>query len=228
MSENSPAEADFFEERAINAGQAVTDGVHEHIALHAGQDLFHVRRRLVAGIGLELQFDERFAGAANACRGRFLSGVLEEEGIGECAYDAHRVLGARALLFALLSQFFGMDDETFDARLFLLALCGSQRFAVVGDHQAGSNLLGFDIESGGGPLRGSFGAAKQEVSGVVIGRLNFVLHGFANQFRWIAIRRNGGLLPGETGRGERQNPSDAVGDTVSDGIARDGVEDRHS
>jgi hypothetical protein len=62
---------------------------------------------------------------------------------------------ALAFLLALLFQFFGMVDETFDARLFRLALFGSQRFAVVGDHQAGSSLLGFDIESGGGALEAS-------------------------------------------------------------------------
>src|SRR5208282_5737688 len=100
--------------------------------------------------------------------GRLLSCVFEQESIGECAHDAHGALVALALLLALLFQFFGMVDETFDARLFRLALFGSQRFAVVGNHQAGSSLLGLDIESCGGSLRRSLGAAKQEVSGVVL------------------------------------------------------------
>src|SRR5437660_8807998 len=110
-----------------------------------------------------------------------------------------------------------MLDETFDAGLFRPALFGSQRFAVVGDHQTSSSLSGFDIEPGGGSLRRSLCAAKQEVGAVVTGRLNFVLHGFANQFRRILIRRNCRWLPGKTGRGEQQNPS--AGDEASEGVA---------
>src|ERR1700694_4860009 len=114
-----------------------------------------------------------------------------------------------------------MLDETFDTSLFGTALFGSERFPVVGDHQAGSSLLGLDIESGGGSLRSGLGAAKQKVGAVVIGRPNFVLHGFAHQFRWITIRRNGRWLPGKTGSSEQQNPGARVGDEVRDGIARD-------
>src|SRR5271157_4034815 len=40
VSENSPAEADGLEERAVNAGKPVMDGIHQHVALHSGQDLF--------------------------------------------------------------------------------------------------------------------------------------------------------------------------------------------
>src|SRR6266566_4535790 len=111
-----------------------------------------------------------------------------------------------------------MLDETFDAGLLRTALFESQRFAVVGDHQSGSSLSGFDIEPGGGSLRRSLGAAKQEVGAVVIGRLNFVLHDFTHQFRWIPIRRNCRWLPGKTGRGEQQNPSAGVGDEASEGV----------
>src|SRR6266478_1431389 len=113
-----------------------------------------------------------------------------------------------------------MLDETFDAGLLRMALFGSQRFAVVGDHQTGSSLSGFDIEPGGGSLRRSLGAAKQETGAVVIGRLNFVLHGFAHQFRWIPIRRNGRGLPSNTGRGEHQNPYASADDKTRDGIAQ--------
>src|SRR5208282_5550463 len=116
VSENSPPETDWLKERAVNAGNAATDGVQQHVALHAGQDLFYVRRRLVMGIGHELQFDQRVAGPANAFRTLFLSCVLEQEGIGHCAYDAHSALVALAFLLALLFQLFGMVDETFDAR----------------------------------------------------------------------------------------------------------------
>src|SRR5258708_16560591 len=118
-----------------------------------------------------------------------------------------------------------MLDETFDAGLFRTALFGSQKFAVVGDHQTGSSLSGFDIEPGGGSLRRSLGAAKQETGAVVIGRLNFVLHGFAHQFRWIPIRRNGRGLPSKTGRGEQQNPSARADDDTADGIAQPGFAD---
>src|SRR3979411_293913 len=100
-----------------------------------------------------------------------------------------------------------MVDETFDAGLFRTALFGSQRFAVVGDHQTGSSLPGLDIESSGGSLGRGLGAAKQEASAVVTGRLNLVLHSFAYQFGRIPIRRNCCWLPGKTGRGKQQNPS---------------------
>src|SRR5712664_1515212 len=120
-----------------------------------------------------------------------------------------------------------MLDETFDAGLFRTALFGSQKFAVVGDHQTGSSLSGFDIEPGGGSLMRSLGAAKQETGAVVIGRLNFVLHGFAYQFRWIPIRRNCHWLPGKTGRGEQQNPSASADDETRDGIAQAGFDDRY-
>jgi hypothetical protein len=225
--ENSPAEGDFLEERAVNAGQAVTVGVHQHVALHAGQDLFDVRRRLVARIRTELQFGQRLAGPANAFRALFFSCVLKQEGIGQCSHDAQSVLGVRALLFALLFQFFGMVDETFDPLLFRMALLGSQRFAIVGDHQAGSSLLGFDIESCRRALGRDLGAAKQKVGSVVVGRLNFVLHCFAHQFHRIAIRRNCRWLPGKTGRSEQQNPSAGVSESVDDGVARDSVDDRN-
>src|SRR5258706_6525438 len=109
-----------------------------------------------------------------------------------------------------------MLDETFDACLFCAALFGSQTFTVVGDLQSGSSLSGLDIESGGGSLRRGLGAAKQEAGAVVTGRLDFVLHGFAHQFRRIAIRRNGGWLPGKSGPGEQQNPEarDGMGDGI--------------
>src|SRR5208282_2060820 len=98
VSENPPAEADFLEERAVNAGNAVTDGVDQHVALHSGQDLFNARGRLVAGIRTELQLDQRVAGPANAFRSRFFSGVLKQKGIGKRAHDAQSALGAVALL----------------------------------------------------------------------------------------------------------------------------------
>src|SRR5258707_13047446 len=120
-----------------------------------------------------------------------------------------------------------MLDETFDAGLFRTALFGSQKFAVVGDHQTGSSLSGFDIEPGGGSLSRSLGAAKQETGAVVIGRLNFVLHGFAHQFRWIPIRRNGRGLPGKTGRGENKNPSPPAHDEPGTGIAKARFEARY-
>src|SRR6202521_4566502 len=122
MSQDSPSEADFLEKRTVNGGEAVMGAVHQHVALHAGQDLFYVRWRLVVGIRPELQFHQSLSSAANALRARFFSGVLKHEGIGKCAHDAQSALGARALLFALLFQFFGMADETFDARLFRKAL----------------------------------------------------------------------------------------------------------
>src|SRR5437899_4380965 len=120
-----------------------------------------------------------------------------------------------------------MLDETFDTGLLRTALFGSQRFAVVGDHQTGSSLSGFDIEPSGGSLRRRLGAAKQEVGAVVIGRLNFVLHGFAHQFRWIPIRRNCRGLASKTGRGEQQNPSARTDDETGDGIAQAGFDDRY-
>src|SRR4029077_18290933 len=107
------------------------------------------------------------------------------------------------------------------------AMFGSQRDAVVGDHQTGSSVLGFDIEPGGGSLRRSLGTAKQEAGAVVSGRFNFVLHSFAHQFRWIPIQRNCRWLLGKTGDGEQQNPSAGGGNGVSDGVARDRVDDRH-
>src|ERR1035437_2901368 len=69
-SENPPAEADVLEERAVNAGKAVTDGVDQHVALHGGQDLFYAGGRLVAGIRPELQLDQRVPGPAHAFRSR--------------------------------------------------------------------------------------------------------------------------------------------------------------
>src|SRR4029077_19851970 len=110
---------------------------------------------------------------------------------------------------------------------FLTALFWRQRFAVVGDDQTGSSLLGFDIESGGGSLRRSLGAAKQEVDAVVIGRINFVLHCFAYQFRRIPIRGNCRWLLGKTGDGEQESPSAGIGDGGSERVAQLGVDDRH-
>src|SRR3984893_4714804 len=124
VSQDSPPETDFLEQRAVNGGKAVMGGVHQHVALHAGQDLFYVRWRLVVGIRPELQFHQSLASPADAFRALFFSGVLKQEGIGKCAHDAQSALGARALLFALLFQFFGMADETFDARFFRTALFG--------------------------------------------------------------------------------------------------------
>src|SRR5258706_12910352 len=118
-----------------------------------------------------------------------------------------------------------MLDETFAPRLLCAALFGTQSFTVVGDHQAGSSLAGLVIESGGGSLRRGLGAAKQEAGAVVTGRLDFVLHGFAHQFRRIAIRRNGGWLPGKTDPGEQQNPE--ARDGMGDGIAQTRADDRY-
>src|SRR5208337_2074494 len=223
VSENAPAEADFLEERAVNAGNAVSDGVDQHVALHSGQDLFHTRWRLEAGIGPELQLDQRLAGPANAFRSRFFTGVVKDEGIGQRAHDAHSALGLLVLLFALLFQFFRIVDEAFDARLFAPALFRSQRFAVVGDDQAGSSLPGLDVESCRGSLRRSLGSTKQKAGGVIVGRLDFVLHRFAHQLRWVAIRRNCRWLAGKTGCSEQQNP----GTPLRDGVAGARVDNRH-
>src|SRR5208283_5498576 len=95
--------------------------------------------------------------------------------------DAQSALGVLVFLLQFSFQFFGILDEMLNPRLFLTALFGSQRFTVVGDHQAGSSLLGLDIKSCGGSVGGGLRAPKQEVGGVVIGRLNFVLHRFAHQ-----------------------------------------------
>src|ERR1700692_1203940 len=102
MSQDSPPEADFLEKRTVNGGKTVMDGVHQHVALHAGQDLFYVRWRLVVGIGPEFQFDQSLASPANTFRALFFSGVPEEEGVGQCAHDAESTLGFRALLVTLL------------------------------------------------------------------------------------------------------------------------------
>src|SRR5437899_9078515 len=120
-----------------------------------------------------------------------------------------------------------MLDETFDAGLLRMALFGSQRFAVVSEHHTGISLSGFDIEPGGGSLRRRRGAAKQEVGAVVIGRINFVLHCFVHEFRWIPIRRNGRGLASKTGRGEQQNPSARADDETGDGIAQARFGDRY-
>src|SRR5260370_6237267 len=160
VSENPPPDADVLEERAVNAGNAATDGVHQDVALHTGQDLFHARGRLVEGIGAELQFYQRLASPAHALRTLFFSGVLIQKGVGQRAHDAQSALGALALLLALLSQFVRMVDETFYARLLRPALFGSQRLAVVCDHQAGSRLFGLDVEFCRGSPGRSFGAAK--------------------------------------------------------------------
>src|ERR1700730_5682961 len=113
-----------------------------------------------------------------------------------------------------------MVDETFDAGFFRTALFGSQRFAVVGDYQAGSSLPGLDIELGGGSLRCGLGAAKKEASAVVTSRLDFVLHCFAHYFRRIPIRRNCRWLPGKTDRGEQQNPGARVDGEVGERFAQ--------
>ncbi len=41
MSENSPAKADLLKKRAIDAGDAVMNGVDQNVALHSGQHFLH-------------------------------------------------------------------------------------------------------------------------------------------------------------------------------------------
>src|ERR1700676_4517041 len=95
VSENSPPEADFLEERAVNDGKTVMGGVNQHIALHAGQDFFYVRGRLVVGIGPEPQFHQSLASPANAFRSLFFSGALKRKGIRKGALDAERPIAPR-------------------------------------------------------------------------------------------------------------------------------------
>ena len=51
VAENSPSEANVFEERAIDACDPTPVRIDQENALHAGKDLFDSRRRFVCGIG---------------------------------------------------------------------------------------------------------------------------------------------------------------------------------
>src|SRR5260370_22067462 len=131
--ENPPPEADVLEERAVNAGNAATDGVHQDVALHTGQDLFHARGRLVEGIGAELQFYQRLASPAHALRTLFFSGVLIQKGVQQRAHDTRSALGAVALLVGVVSPFVRMVDETSYASLLRPPVFGCQRIAALVD-----------------------------------------------------------------------------------------------
>ena len=149
-----------------------------------------MRRRLVARLRPEVHFDQRVAGPANARGAFFFTRVFKQKSLGHGAYDPQRALGLRVLLVALPSEFFWISHETLDARLFVPPLFRRQRFAVVGDDQAGRGVVGLDIHLCRGPFRRGLGAAEQEMGAVVVGRLDFILHRLAHQIHGIAICRH--------------------------------------
>src|SRR5580658_9169701 len=132
------------------------------------------------------------------------------------------------LLLALFLQFFGMIDEALDTSFFILALFGCQGFVVVSDYQTGSSVLGFDVDLGGGSLGSGLGAAKQEVSAVIVGCLDFILYYLAHEFHGIWIFGHGIGLRREIGHtGEQQDAQAGTNDGTGSGEARVEIDDSH-
>ena len=66
MAENAPSEAHLFKKRAIDSGDVLFLRIHQHHSLHADQDLFHMRWRVVAGIGTKLEPQKAVTGFPHA------------------------------------------------------------------------------------------------------------------------------------------------------------------
>ena len=110
--QNSPAEADLFEERSVDSRDPACSGIDQNYSLHAGEHIFHTRRWMVLGIGPELQPHQPVSDLAEARCALLLAVIFVQKGVGQSLHDAQRVVGALLLLRMLVPEFLWMGDES--------------------------------------------------------------------------------------------------------------------
>src|SRR5215472_2193960 len=110
VSENAPAEGNFFGQGAVDPGNTISVGIDQQHALHARQDLLHAGRRHVMRVGAEAQAYQFIALLSYSGRSRLGSVVLKEEGVGYGTHDAGDAVGIFLLLLALFAEFVGISS----------------------------------------------------------------------------------------------------------------------
>src|SRR5208337_484947 len=108
VAEDSPAETDFPDQGAVDAGNPVLPGIDRNGTLHPDQHLLNVTRRLVFRIGTELQPDQRITRLPHAPAANLGSIRLIEERTWQGFHDSIHTLGIFLLRLLLLSQFIGV------------------------------------------------------------------------------------------------------------------------
>src|SRR6266540_5462917 len=117
MAENSPTKTDIFFQSAVNLRKAYSVRINQQMTAHAGQDLFHSGRRLVIGIGAEVQADQLVARPANVSCARLSAVCFVQESVRKSFQNSRGPLVVLFLLFVLLLQFLGIVDVVLQASI---------------------------------------------------------------------------------------------------------------
>ncbi len=128
-------------------------GIDQHKSLHAVEDLFHARRRLVSRIGPEFQTHQPISILAQVCRASLLAVIVVKKSIGQGLHDAQRALGSLLLLRMLAAKLLGIAHQARQVIFLALHLFWRERLVVIGNRHARHGAPRLHIEPGLRTLR---------------------------------------------------------------------------
>src|ERR1700751_1652413 len=106
MTQDSPAKTDILQQAAIDFCNSISLRIDQDDSLHTCQNLLHMGRRCVAGIGPEFEPDQVNAGFANTRTADLGSIELVKKCLRESVHNPTDTLGIFFFLFMLFSQLF--------------------------------------------------------------------------------------------------------------------------
>ena len=142
----SPTEADIPVQGAIDFRDAVLVGIDEYHSMHSGKYLLDPSGRLVSGVRLELQADQRISPKSDPVGSLSHPVILVGKSIGHGPHDARNAVTIIALLLLLALQLAWVVGQVVEPIGLGLPL-GRVELSVIDCHQhANSGLLTPNIE----------------------------------------------------------------------------------